>query len=109
MRCDGYSDYYGGPHRGRQRRRSIEATIFDGRELGPWLAALPTGLVSIVVRTGEVAQLQLVRRSWTGAKVAGRVAARTVGGRLRGPVLLSNGAALIGQTLRAARRPTRRP
>jgi len=105
VRCDGYSDYYAGVRGiegGKARGRSIEATIFDGRELGPWLASLPTGLVAIVVRTGEVAHLQLVRRSWTGAKVAGRVAARTVGGRLKGQTLLSNGAALIGQTLRAA-------
>jgi 3-oxosteroid 1-dehydrogenase len=105
VRCDGYSDYYAGVRGvegGNARGRSIEATIFDGRELGPWLSKLPTGLVPVVVRTGEVAPLQLVRRSWTGAKVAGRVAARTVGGRLTGKVLLSNGAALIGQTLRAA-------
>jgi 3-oxosteroid 1-dehydrogenase len=43
-----------------------------------------------------------VRRSWTGARVAGRVALRTAGGRLKGQTLLSNGAALIGQTMRAA-------
>jgi 3-oxosteroid 1-dehydrogenase len=105
VRCEGYSDYYAGVRGiagGVARGRSIEATIFDGRELGPWLTKLPTGLTPVVVLTGEVAKLQLVRRSWEGARTAGRVAIRTAAGRLKGQTLLSNGAALIGQTLRAA-------
>jgi 3-oxosteroid 1-dehydrogenase len=105
VRCDGYSDYYAGVRGiegGKDRGRSIEATIFDGHELGPWLGKLPTGLTPLVVKTGEVAKLQLMKRSWSAAKVAGRVAARTAGGRLKGQTLLSNGAALVGQTLRAA-------
>ena len=105
VRCEGYSDYYAGVRGiegGVARGRSIEATIFDGRDLGPWLAKLPTGLTPVVVLTGEVAKLGLVTRSWDGARTAGRVAFRTVGGRLKRQTLLSNGAALIGQTLRAA-------
>jgi len=105
VRCEGYSDYYAGVRGiagGVARGRSIEATIFDGRELGPWLAKLPTGLTPVVVLTGEVAKLSLVLRSWAGARTAGRVAMRTATGRLKGQTLLSNGAALIGQTLRAA-------
>jgi 3-oxosteroid 1-dehydrogenase len=105
VRCDGYSDYYAGMRGiegGKARGRSIEATIFDGHELGPWLAKMPPGMTPLVVRTGEVAKLQLVRRSWTAARVAGRVAVRTAGSRLKGERLLSNGAALVGQTLRAA-------
>jgi 3-oxosteroid 1-dehydrogenase len=104
-RCEGYSDYYAGVRDiegGVARGRSIEATIFDGRELGPWLGKLPTGLTPVVVLTGEVAKLQLVTRSLEGARTAGRVAVRTAGGRLKRQTLLSNGAALIGQTLRAA-------
>ncbi len=105
VRCEGYSDYYAGVRGiegGVARGRSIEATIFDGRDLGPWLAKLPTGLTPVVVLTGEVAKLGLVTRSWEGARTAGRVAIRTAGGRLKRQTLLSNGAALIGQTLRAA-------
>src|SRR5262249_8840729 len=58
VRCEGYSDYYAGVRAiegGAARGRSIEATIFDGRELGPWLAKLPTGLTPAVVLTGEAA------------------------------------------------------
>jgi len=105
VRCDGYSDYYAGVRGiegGVARGRSIEATIFDGRELGPWLTKLPTGLTPVVVLTGEVAKLGLATRSWEGARTAGRVAMRTTAGRLKRQTLLSNGAALIGQTLRAA-------
>jgi 3-oxosteroid 1-dehydrogenase len=105
VRCEGYSDYYAGVRGiegGIARGRSIEATVFDGRTLGPWLGKLPTGLTPVVVLTGEVATLGLVTRSWAGARTAGRVALRTAGGRLRRQTLLSNGAALIGQTLRAA-------
>ncbi len=105
VRCDGYSDYYAGVRGvegGKARGRSIEATIFDGKELGPWLAKMPPSMAPVIVMTGEVAKLGLVRRSLTGVRVAGRVARRTAGARLKGETRLSNGAALIGQTLRAA-------
>ena len=106
VRCEGYSDYYAGVTGfvgGKARGRSIEATVFDGRELGPWLTKMPpSGTGGLVVMTREAGRIQLVRRSLAGLKVAGQVALRSLGGRLKGEERLANGRALIGQTLRLA-------
>jgi 3-oxosteroid 1-dehydrogenase len=106
VRCDGYSDYYAGVAGiagGNARGRSIEATVFDGHELGPWLDKMPPSISrGVVVMTGEVARMQLFRRSMTGAKTVGRIAGRTAAARIKGEERLANGRSLIGQTLRAA-------
>jgi 3-oxosteroid 1-dehydrogenase len=106
VRCEAYSDYYAGVAGfagGKARGRSIEATVFDGRELGPWLTKMPpSGTGGVVVMTREAARLQLAWRSLAGAKVAARVALRSAGARLKGEQRLANGRALIGQTLRVA-------
>jgi succinate dehydrogenase/fumarate reductase flavoprotein subunit len=75
--------------------------VFDGNELGPWLAKLRTSFTGgIAILTGEAATVGLVRRSPKAVKVAARVAVRTMAGRLRRQSLLTNGAALIGQALK---------
>jgi 3-oxosteroid 1-dehydrogenase len=107
-RCEGYSDYYAGMRGirgGSDRGRSIEATAFDGHVLGPWLDKIMPGMSSatpLTIYTGEVAPAQLFMRSPRSLALALRVAARTARGKLKGQELLTNGAALIGQTLRLA-------
>lgn len=107
-RCEGYSDYYAGM-RGiegaKARGRSIEPAVIDGNELGPWLAKLRPGMaqaVGVVVMTREVGKLPLIKRRQKAMRIAGRVALRTVAGRLKRQTLLSNGAALIAQALKVA-------
>ena len=107
-RCEGYSDYYAGMRgiRGsKERGRSIEAAVFDGKELGPWLDKLRPGMsqaMGVAVLTREVAELQLIKRRPRAMRTAARVALRTAIGRLLGEVRLTNGSALIAQTLAVA-------
>jgi 3-oxosteroid 1-dehydrogenase len=108
IRCEGYSDYYAGVRGvrgGKPRGRAIEPAIVDGRMLGPWLDKLRPGMaqmLGVVVLTQEAARLSNVKRSLAGMRAACRVLARSAAGRLRGEVRLSNGAALIAQTLKLA-------
>ena len=107
-RCEGYSDYYAGMlgiRGGSDRGRSIEATFFDGHELGHWLDKIRPGMaaaVPLTLYTGEVAPALLLTRSLKSMRLAARIGARTVAGKLKREDRLTNGAALIGQTLRVA-------
>ncbi|OHV43567.1 FAD-dependent oxidoreductase [Pseudofrankia sp. BMG5.36] len=107
-RCEGYSDYYA-EMRGvvgySSRGRSIEPTVTDGNELGPWLAKLRPGIAAslgVVVFTGESAALQTIKRSPRAVTTAAKVAARTAAGKLKGESRLANGAALVAQALKIA-------
>lgn len=108
VRCEGYSDYYAGMRGirgGSERGRSIEGVVFDGDRLGPWLPKLRPGMaqsIGIVVMTGEASKLQLLKRDPSAARMAARVALRTVAGRVKGETLLTNGGSLVGQMLNAA-------
>jgi 3-oxosteroid 1-dehydrogenase len=108
VRCEGYSDYYAGMRGiegGKSRGRSIEPAVTDGKELGPWLAKLRRGMaqaLGVAVHTGEIAGLQLVKRSPAAMRIAARIFLRTAAGRILGKALLTNGAALIAQTLSLA-------
>ena len=108
VRCEGYSDYYAGVAGiagGSSRGRSIEPDVFDGNRLGPWRTKLRTSFTgNVAVLTGEAAPLGLVRRSPHAAGLAARIASRNVLGRIRGQMLLTNGAALIGRMLEAVLR-----
>ncbi len=108
VRCDGYSDYYAGVRGiegGNARGRSIEPVVTDGHELGPWLDKLRPGMaqsLGVAVYTAEMAKLQLIKRSPRSVRIAARVGFRTAAGKVKGEVRLTNGAALIAQTLKAA-------
>lgn len=108
VRCDGYPDYYAGVTGvvgGKAQGRSIESTVVDGRELGPWLAKLRQGLAQefgVVVYTAEAADLQLIKRTPKALYVGAKVGLRTVAGRLKREVRLTVGNALIAQALKAA-------
>ncbi len=102
VRCEGYSDYYAevrGVSGGSVRGRAIECVPTDTKRIGPLANNLrPSIAAPLVIRTGEAAQLSLIR-SRTGAKLFARVAARTALGRLRNEQLTTNGAALITQLI----------
>jgi 3-oxosteroid 1-dehydrogenase len=105
LRCEGYSDYYAGVRGysgGVARGRAIACNYFDARRLGPWQAKLRASFTGgIVVFTHESSRAQLVIRTTEGARVAGRIIRRTLGGRLKGEMRLTNGAALIAPLLEA--------
>lgn len=97
----GYPDYYPERPGGSTRGRSIEGALFDGRQLGPWLARLNRypGLPAVPLHTNEASKFALVLRTPAGAFTAARVFWRLVSYRLRGREPLTLGASLIGQLL----------
>ena len=104
-RCDGYSDYYSNLPGGKDIGRAIEPMPWNGKALGSWLPKLQPGLaqsVGLSVMTNESRSLSHYNRSPRCFAVAARVVIRTYGAKARRQALLTNGASLIGQMLRAA-------
>lgn len=104
-RCDGYSDYYSDEPGGLAAGRSLEPEPWDGRQLGDRLPTLQTGLaagVGLCVKTNEVRTLSHWNRTPRAFATAARVVLRTWLAKVRRQVLLTNGAALIGQMWEAA-------
>jgi 3-oxosteroid 1-dehydrogenase len=105
-RCVGYSDYYSDVEGGLATGRSLEPEPWDGRALGDLLPSLQPGLaagVGLAVKTNEVRTLAHWNRSPGAFVTATRVILRTFLAKARRQRLLTNGAALIGQMLAAAR------
>ena len=105
VRCPGYSDYYSNLAGGSDIGRSIEPVPWNGNALGDWLPKLQPGLaqsVGLAVMTNESRALSHYNRSPRCLAVAARVVMRTYGAKARRQALLTNGASLIGQMLRAA-------
>ncbi len=102
LRCEGYSDYYAdvpGVMGAQVRGRSIECVATDTKRIGPLAERLrPAAAAPLVLRTGEVPKMSLLRTS-AGKLTALRVGARTVGSRLRNMRLTTNGGALTTQLL----------
>lgn len=103
--CRGYSDYYSNLDGGHDVGRGYEPVPWNGKKLGPWRAKLQPGLaqsLGMAVMTNEARSLSNYNRSVKAFAVAARVALRTVAGKATGRAVLTNGASLIGQLLRAA-------
>lgn len=104
VRTDGYSDYYAGMRGvegGKARSRSIEAAVFDAKELGDWAERLrPPVAGNLTMYTGEAAYVSNLRTR-KGMAVMARIMARTAIGRVTGKKLLTNGAALVAHLLNA--------
>jgi 3-oxosteroid 1-dehydrogenase len=104
VRCEGYTDYYPNANGGNTRGRSIEGVPFDARRLGRWRDQLWPSLASshgLVIKTNEMRSVQYFNRSPRAFAVAARVFLRTRLAKLRRQELLTNGASLIGQLLKA--------
>lgn len=103
VRCDGYSDYYDLRKGGNARGRSVEGVAWDGRKLGLWHDKVNPGMaraLGMVVRTNELRNLPMYRRSLKAFAVTARVYLRTKWSRLLRKDLLTNGMSLIGQMLK---------
>jgi 3-oxosteroid 1-dehydrogenase len=103
--CPGYSDYYSSLKGGHDVGRGIEPVPFDGRVLGDWLEKMQPGMASsigLAVMTNEARSLSHYNRSVRAFAISARVVMRTYLARLRGQVLLTNGASLVAQLLNIA-------
>ncbi len=106
FRPEGWSDYYDDRPGGEPRSRCLMAPLYDARALGEWaprLARSPVG-AGMPVHSHELTPLYLVRRTWSGKRMALALGARMLRARLTGADLVSNGAALQGRLLEIALR-----
>jgi 3-oxosteroid 1-dehydrogenase len=105
VRCPGWSDYYPNHKGGNEAGRAIEAIPYDAAALGDWSdkvqPAMAKSYGGFVLKTNELRAVQYFNRSPRAFAVAARVFARTRAAKLRRQELLTNGASLIGQMLKA--------
>lgn len=104
IRCAGWSDYYPNHKGGNASGRAVEGIPFDAAQLGDWRDKVQPPLAKnygYVVLTNELRSVQYFNRSPRAFAVAARVFLRTAAARARRRQILTNGASLIGQMLRA--------
>ncbi|OBH20473.1 FAD-binding protein [Mycobacterium sp. E3247] len=105
VRCPGWSDYYPNHKGGNEAGRGIECVPYDAAALGKWSDKVQPSMAKayggFVLKTNELRSVQYFNRSPRAFAVAMRVFARTRVARLRHREMLTNGASLIGQMLKA--------
>jgi 3-oxosteroid 1-dehydrogenase len=105
VRCPGWSDYYPNHKGGNEAGRAIEGIPYDAAVLGTWSDKVQPSMAKsyggFVLKTNELRAVQYFNRSPRAFAVATRVFARTRAAKLRRQDLLTNGASLIGQMLKA--------
>jgi 3-oxosteroid 1-dehydrogenase len=105
VRCPGWSDYYPNHKGGNEAGRAIEGIPYDAAALGSWSDKVQPSMAKsyggFVLKTNELRAVQYFNRSPRAFAVATRVFARTRAAKLRRQELLTNGASLIGQMLKA--------
>ena len=104
VRCAGWSDYYPNHAGGNAAGRGYEGVPFDAARLGTWSNRVQPSMAKTygyVVKTNELRGVQYFNRSPQAFGVAVRVFARTAAARVRRRDMLTNGASLIAQLLKA--------
>jgi 3-oxosteroid 1-dehydrogenase len=103
-RCAGWSDYYPNHKGGNAAGRAVEGIPFDAAELGSWRDNVQPPLAKsygFVVKTNELRAVQYFNRAPRAFAIASRVLLRTAAARIRRRDILTNGASLIAQMLKA--------
>lgn len=104
IRCAGWSDYYPNHKGGNASGRAVEGIPFDAARLGDWRDKVQPPLAKnygYVVLTNELRSVQYFNRSPRAFAVAARVFLRTAAARAMRRQILTNGASLIAQMLKA--------
>ncbi|WP_145013163.1 FAD-binding protein [Mycobacterium marseillense] len=104
IRCAGWSDYYPNHKGGNASGRAVEGIPFDAARLGDWRDKVQPPLAKnygYVVLTNELRSVQYFNRSPRAFAVAARVFLRTAAARAMRRHILTNGASLIAQMLKA--------
>ncbi|MDT5283988.1 MAG: 3-oxosteroid 1-dehydrogenase [Mycobacterium sp.] len=104
VRCPGWSDYYPNHKGGNAAGRGVEGIPYDAAELGDWSDKVQPSMAKnfgFVVLTNELRSVQYFNRAPRAFAVAMRVFLRTWAARTRRREVLTNGASLIAQMLKA--------
>jgi 3-oxosteroid 1-dehydrogenase len=104
VRCPGWSDYYPNHKGGNAIGRAVEGIPYDAAALDSWSDRVQPSMgknYGFVIKTNELRAVQYFNRSPGAFAVAMRVFLRTNIAKLRRREILTNGASLIGQILKA--------
>lgn len=104
IRCAGWSDYYPNHKGGNASGRAVEGVPFNAAKLGGWRDKVQPPLAKnygYIVLTNELRSVQYFNRAPRAFAVATRVFLRTAAARIRRRQILTNGASLIAQLLKA--------
>ncbi|SRX94465.1 3-ketosteroid-delta-1-dehydrogenase [Frankia sp. EAN1pec] [Mycobacterium shimoidei] len=104
VRCPGWSDYYPNHKGGNAAGRSVEGVPFNAAALGNWRDKVQPSLgknYRFAVLTNELRSVQYFNRAPKAFAVAMRVFLRSWAARMARREILTNGASLIGQMLKA--------
>lgn len=96
-----YPDYYDAPG-SVQTSRTLGADIFDLNQLGDWKTKTRPGFLPVPATIPEAFNLPWMKKSKAARKVMGKIAVRMMLAKLTGKKLVSGGAALQGQLIKAA-------
>jgi 3-oxosteroid 1-dehydrogenase len=100
---DFWPDYYDEAPGGCKTTRTLTASYFNKKELGPeWAATLRPGFAHAPARLSEGLQLPYAAKSWKIKVLMVRIGLRIIWGKLTGKDWVSAGAALQGRMLLAA-------
>lgn len=100
-RIQSYPDYYDAPG-SVQTSRCVGADIFDLNQLGDWKTKTRPGFLPVPATIDEAMNLPWMKKSKAAQKVMGKIAFRVMLSKLTGKKLVSGGAALQGQLIKAA-------
>src|SRR4051812_47704000 len=92
-----YPDYYTGKPGALETSRTITSELFDMSRLGAWKSKFPPSFLPLPVTIDEAQNLPWMKRSKEAKKVVGKIAFRTLLGKLTGKQLLGGGQGLQAQ------------
>jgi 3-oxosteroid 1-dehydrogenase len=101
-----YPDYYSSRPGGRIGGRSVEAIIFNGKQLGADYHRMTkrSFMPALSIRSQDLSGVSNAMRTWDTLRINAAMVARTAKGLLTGRPQLGMGQALVGQLLLATQR-----
>jgi 3-oxosteroid 1-dehydrogenase len=97
-----YPDYYSGKPGALDTSRTITSELFDMSKLGAWKSKFPPSFLPLPVTIDEAQNLPWMKQSKEAKKVVGKIAFRTLLGKLTGKQLLGGGQGLQAQMVNVA-------
>jgi 3-oxosteroid 1-dehydrogenase len=97
-----YPDYYTGKPGALETSRTVTSELFDMSKLGAWKSKFPPSFLPLPVTIDEAQNLPWMKQSKEAKKVIGKIAFRTLLGKLTGKQLLAGGQGLQAQMVNAA-------
>jgi 3-oxosteroid 1-dehydrogenase len=92
-----WPDYYDDQPGGLKEGRAVFAELFDARVLGPARTRLRPNFVPLPIKSQEMWELPLFKRTWLGKLTLAKLALRMAMAKLTGAHWLGSGAALQGR------------